>query len=349
MFYSSSLFEIFTNNIDKIAFRIGDFEIAWYGIIIFIGFVVAALAGFLKAHFWYRIPTEPILYYLIMAIPLSIIGARVWAAAIGEINIVDFFNFRNGGMAIQGGVMAAGICGLIYFPLILRSAKYNVKTCLNDEVKVKRISTFVYSDCIIPCILIGQVIGRWGNFVNAEVFGEIATPEQLSWLKSFMPEVYKGMIINGQLRQPLFLYESFANFIIFVTLYAGAEFVSFRKAGDIGALYFVLYGIVRTIMEPLRAGNFSYITSLITSILMIVFGIGFIIYNHLYLNKHRDQFIVFTMYKAFQLPFKKIYYLMSSSYKKEIDRYDSDWKNWGNPKPLKLKRTNEEMMYYNGQ
>lgn len=54
------------------------------------------------------------------------------------------------------------------------------------------------------------------------------------------------------------------------------------------------------------------------------------------------------MYKGFQIPFKKLYYLMSSSYKKEVDRYDPNWENWGNPKPLKLKRTTEEMLYYNG-
>lgn len=348
MFDSGVLFQIFTNNINNVAFKIGDLEVAWYGVIIFFGFVFASLACFLKAHLWYKIPTEPILYYLFIAIPVSIIGARVWAAVIGEINIVDFFNFRNGGLAIQGGVMAACIAALIYFPLILKSAKYNVKTCLNDEVKVKRVSTFVYADCLLPCILVGQVIGRWGNFVNAEIFGAEATPEQLSWLKSFLPFVYEGMIINGVLRQPLFLYESFANFIIFMGIYFGAEFISFRKAGDIGALYFISYGVLRTIMEPLRFSQFGYTTSLVTSILMIVFGVIFILYNHLYLNKHRNQFIIFTMYKGFQIPFKKLYYLMSSSYKKEVDRYDPNWENWGNPKPLKLKRTTEEMLYYNG-
>ncbi|MGL4647337.1 MAG: prolipoprotein diacylglyceryl transferase [Mycoplasmoidaceae bacterium] len=340
-----------SNGIPNIAFEIFGAPIAWYGVIIFIGFMVAAGCAFAKAHWWYKIPIEPMLYCAVIAIPLAILGARAWSFAIGDAEgnfFLNFFSFENGGLAIHGGIFATFTFGLIFFPLVLKLPAYQVRTSLDGKEQVRRVSSYVYADCILPAILIGQVIGRWGNWVNGEVFGAVATPEELEWLKNVMPLVYQGMIINGVLYQPLFLYESFANFWVFIFLFIGMEFVPKRKAGDIGALYFVFYGIVRAIMEPLRFGDFKFETSLVIAILMLIGGVAFILYNHLYLVKHRDTFILYKCYKKFQVPFKKLYYNLSTDFKSMINKYDPNWKNWGNKKPLKIHKEANEIFFYNG-
>ena len=239
------------------------------------------------------------------------------------------------------------------FPYILRKPKYNVKTKFNNNVYVRQVSMWVYADAIIPCILVGQIIGRWGNFFNQEVYGAIVINPEVSfaWLKTLMPAVYDNMFINGSFRQPLFLYESFANFWVFLILYVGLEFVKFRKAGDLGILYFVFYGIVRLIMEPFRDNDFEFVATIVTSVLFIVIGITLLVLNHLVISKNRKTKVWFMLWV------KTKYYLNfnnwrqvrnnnlsnSNTNKKEINKP----KTYGFIKPPVFTRTEEEMLFYN--
>ncbi len=138
-------------------------------------------------------------------------------------------------------------------------------------------------DIILPAFFIGQAIGRWGNFANQEIYG--AQVDSLNWLPNFISD---RMFIDGAFRQPLFLYESIADLIGFVTIIAFVKNISSLKKGSAAASYFFLYGLNRSIFELLRDEQFIMKwfnvipTSFITALLMMLFGIMMLIY----LNKN---------------------------------------------------------------
>ena len=348
------------NALNPVAFKLGTLEVKWYGIFIFIGFVLAIIFACIKLAKWYKVSYDPFFYFIFIGVPVSILGARLWSFIIGDAQVqpgsnffIDYWNFQGGGLAIQGGVIFTLLAACIWFPYILRKPKYNVKTKFNNNFYVRQVSMWVYADAIIPCILVGQIIGRWGNFFNQEVYGAIVTNPEVSfaWLKTLMPAVYDNMFINGSFRQPLFLYESFANFWVFLILYVGLEFVKFRKAGDLGILYFVFYGIVRLIMEPFRDNDFEFVATIVTSVLFIVIGITLLVLNHLVISKNRKTKVWFMFWV------KTKYYLNfnnwsqvrnnnlsnSNTNKKEINKP----KTYGFIKPPVFTRTEEEMLFYN--
>lgn len=289
---------------DPTAFSLGSLEIRWYGIFFTLGFILAIAAACVKLEYWYKVSSNPFYWFVFIGIPVSLLGARIWSFVIGDAAklletenfFVAFFDFRQGGLAIQGGVLFTVLAACIYFPLILKKPKYNVKTKIGEDLYVKQVSMWVYADAIIPCILIGQIIGRWGNFMNQEVYGPAVAPENIAsmnWLRDFMPAVWKGMFIKDSsgaytFHQPFFLYESMINFVFLIILYVGAEFVKFRKAGDIGIAYFFLYGLVRLCMEPFRDGPFKFSFSIVTSVLFIVVAVVLIVLNHAVFAKNRQ-------------------------------------------------------------
>lgn len=332
--------------------KIGDLslDIAWYGIFISIGFIAAIVFAAIKLHFWYKVSYDPFLFFCIIGIPVSILGGRLWSFIIGDTKLgpgdnffIEFWHIRSGGMAIQGAILATVIAAGIWFPIILRKPKYNVKT-YNSETNnhiVKQVSMWVYADAIIPCILMGQIIGRWGNFFNQELYGATISEKDLLWLKNVMPKVFEGMFINGEFKQPLFLYESFANFWFFLIIYVGCEFISFRKAGDLGFLYFLFYGILRLIMEPFRDNQFQHLTSIITSVLFIVFSVFGIILNHFVLSRNRE-------FKILELVLKWLsFYLILWMFPKKRSEHTA-YHTYGFKNRFVFKRSETEMLYYNG-
>ncbi|MCF0218058.1 MAG: prolipoprotein diacylglyceryl transferase [Malacoplasma sp.] len=345
----------------SIAFYIGNLPIAWYGILFAIGFIFAIIFACVKLEKWYKISCNPFYWFVFVGIPVSLLGARIWSFVIGDAAKVlannqnffsAFFDFRSGGLAIEGGVMLTVIAAFIYFPLVLKKPKYHVKTKIGDEFFVKQVSMWVYADAIVPCILVGQIIGRWGNFFNQEVYGPATTAQGLAWLQTVMPGVYNHMNINGVYYHPFFLYESFFNFWFFIFLYVACEFIKQRKAGDLAIGYFILYGILRTCMEPFRHSDYKFNTSIVTSVLFVVIGIALLICNHLVFAKHRDfKFWAYFWYCVSE-KYKKIHNLIFS--KKSANAVNANKKNLAksNEKQKLDKssfyRKKSEMFYYNG-
>lgn len=89
------------------------------------GFGIAVLTYCLRLKFHYKVSYEPGFYYMFVCIPVSILCARLWSLAIGD--ATDFLNFRQGGLAIQGGVIGGVISALIFFPLILKKPTFHVR------------------------------------------------------------------------------------------------------------------------------------------------------------------------------------------------------------------------------
>lgn len=215
-------------DINNVAFSIGDYQIYWYGIIIGIGFILAfiyALAN-LK-HF--KIPSDKFLDCVIVGLITAIIGARLYYVLFSwdfySSHPEKIFAIHDGGLAIYGGIIGALLGGCI----VAKILKLNIPAIL---------------DIAALGFLIGQGIGRWGNFVNQEAFG---TETNLPW--GMMSENTGGVTVH-----PCFLYESLWCLLGFVLLHFFSK--KFRKYdGQIFLLYLVWYGFERMIVEGLRTDS----------------------------------------------------------------------------------------------
>ena len=180
-----------------------------YAFTMTLGFVLAICFSFFKAY-RKKVPYEPIIVCLLFVIPLSLLfGSFFGKLEDPDFNGIDKFAFWQGGMSIHGGVIGGAIAGDL--GLLVLARRYNI-------------SMATYFDIILPNVLLGQIVGRWGNFFNHELLGRPTTLHALRWLPPFLRENcfewqsgHPEMNGNGgiQYRQPLFLYESFLNFILF--------------------------------------------------------------------------------------------------------------------------------------
>lgn len=343
-----------------LAFKIGSFEVRWYPIMIMMGFVLAICLSLYKL--WRnKVNTDIFYYYIFITIPLSIIGARCWhyfSEWDSNSSFLGLIGFNNGkwsaisGLSIIGGVLLPSIVSLIYFPLMLNKPKYMVR----DGDKVKRVSMWVYADAIIPTILIGQVAGRWGNFFNHELYGNPAE-SGLPWLKAIFPGIWSQMHIDGStwmnpdiegnsiyLKHPQFLYESFFNLIGFITIYIGMEFIKQIKKGGQTGMYFVWYGMVRTISEPFKfhekdaAGSYPMGPYIFGSILLIIIGLFIIIWTQYFLyykfNNKKVAYMLFVKTKlwyawqSFIYFIKKTKYIFNQKRKENWDRLNKAKKDY---------------------
>ncbi len=237
---------------DPIAFSIFGIDVAWYGIIIATAMLIGTALGIKEAN-KVGLGEDLLLDFLIISIPLSIIGARLyyvlfrWDYYKGDIlKIVDI---RSGGLAIHGGVIMAILVAIIY-------------------TKVKGINFWILADIAAPSLVLGQSIGRWGNYINKEAHGG---PTNLPW----------GILVDGVKVHPTFLYESLWNFFLFLFL------INYRKKyqklpGELFLIYLSGYSFIRYFIESLRTdslmiGNLKI--AQVVSILGFLLGIIIFIYR----------------------------------------------------------------------
>lgn len=229
------------------AFYIGDIAIKWYAIIIVSGMLVAlGLFVFLsskrsiivdKTNILEKrrsLDNEFCLAMFIFAIVFAIIGARLFFV-IPRGDLASFFDFRTGGLTIIGGI-PCGALGIYICCLIYKKSFFRV------------------TDLVVPCLLLGQVIGRWGNFVNGELYGMEITVE---WLQFFPMAVQ----INGTWHAANFFYEMMLNLVgMCIALYLIYRYKERIKPGVLTTGYLAWYALVRGCLEflkedPHRWGN----------------------------------------------------------------------------------------------
>ncbi len=214
------------NNLSKY-FKIGNFEIHWYGVIICTGLILCMVLAMLRSKS-YGIKRDDLLDYILAGIPISIVCARIYYVIFSwgyySKHPGDIFKIWNGGIAIYGSVI-----GMVLVALI--------------GTKIKKRSFLHLLDFAMPYIILGQAIGRWGNFINQEAYGS-----QTNWLFAMTGSEIEGSV------HPTFLYESVWCFIGF------AFMVIYRKKlqkyiGEVTALYMMIYGFERAIVEGLRTDS----------------------------------------------------------------------------------------------
>lgn len=244
-------------NINRVAFSIFGKDIFWYGIIIAIGFIIASLYLSKKVNqFGY---THDHLYdLLILCLPIGIICARIYYVIFQwdeyKSNPISALYIWNGGLAIYGGIIGSFITIYLYG----KKNKLNIAGLLD----------------VASCgIIIGQIFGRWGNFVNAEAFGsETNLPFGMS-------------IDGGPTVHPTFLYESFWNLIGFIIIHFYIKHRKFK--GEIFLIYVSWYGFGRFLIEGLRADSL-YIPSTQLRISQVIALTSFIIaFGLLFIGKKK--------------------------------------------------------------
>jgi len=220
--------------VDNVAFTINLFglqrSIYWYGIIIACGM----LLGIWMATYNARrrgFKSEMILDIALIAVVLAVIGARVHYVVFSwefykDGPFIDVFKIWNGGLAIYGGLIG-GLLGVFVYS---RFAK-------------KRFLSL--ADLLIPSLVLGQAIGRWGNFVNQEAYGWLI--ENPAW--TFFPAAV-FIKSEGAFHMATFFYESMWNFGVFAFLMAYMR--KNRREGNVFFFYLLLYGIGRMIIEGYR-------------------------------------------------------------------------------------------------
>ena len=270
--------------------------VRWYAIFIMLGFVVAIVLACLKMWKRYKISTEPFYWFILIGVPLAIFGANFGSCVLGKPAGKDWSEFWTSfgtGLAIEWGILFVVIAAFIYFPLVLKAPRYRVRDSFGETHEVKKVSFWMYADAIMPCILIAQFIGRWGNYMNQEVYGATVTNDSLAWfLHNCLPYMYVG----GEWKQPLFLWEGIANLAMFFILYFGVEFIKQRKAGDMAAGYILWYGALRLGLEPLRDSQYKSTATMVFSAIFVAAGALFILINHLLVAKVRDKKVWHTLF-----------------------------------------------------
>ncbi|MBD2872619.1 prolipoprotein diacylglyceryl transferase [Paenibacillus arenilitoris] len=228
--------------LNPIAFTLGSIEVHWYGIIL----GTAALVGLLLAvQEGKRFGIKPDFFMdlLLLGVPSAIIGARIYYVAFMwedyKGRFLDVFKIWEGGIAIYGALIGAFICGFFYF----RYKGYNFWRMV---------------DICAPSLLAGQMIGRWGNFMNQEAYGGETTEAFLRDTLHLPNFIVEQMLINGAYRHPAFLYESLWSLVGLVILFILRR-QRFLRAGELVASYVIWYSLGRFFIEALRTDSLAFI------------------------------------------------------------------------------------------
>ncbi len=254
-------------SLNPIFIQIGSLPIYWYGVII-------ALGAFLGLYLATReadrlgLNKDLIIDLIVFAIPISILSARIYYVVFEWHRYVDqpwwkVFAIWEGGIAIHGALIGAVITAIVY-------------------TKVKKISFWQIADILAPGLILGQAIGRWGNFMNQEAHGGPIAEATYNSFHQYLPDfIMNQMCIEGVMYHPTFLYESFWNILVLILLLVIRRYNPLR--GEVFLTYVMSYSIGRLFIEGLRTDSlylFGQIrTAQLMSILLIIGAVVLIIYR----------------------------------------------------------------------
>ncbi|MDF2814400.1 MAG: diacylglyceryl transferase [Paenibacillus sp.] len=226
--------------LNPVAFSLGPIPVHWYGIILGSAALVGLMLAIQEGKRFGIIP-EFFMDLLLIGVPSAIIGARIYYVAFKwdayKNNLWDVFAIWQGGIAIYGALIGA-IIGAVIF---VRRRGYNF---------------WRIADIAAPSLIVGQMIGRWGNFVNQEAHGG---PVEESFLRDtlHLPNfIIDQMYIDGVFYHPTFLYESLWNLVGLGLLFVLRR-QSFLRAGELFFSYFIWYSIGRFFIEGIRTDSLA--------------------------------------------------------------------------------------------
>ena len=261
---------IFIENL-KNTFKIGNYTIAYYGVIIAIGMLIGF---YVSVYVGKKINVnEDVLYDIfIICVLLGVIGARAYYVLFRldyyTIRPYEILDIRGGGLAVFGGIIL-GTCGIIIYCLI------------------KKINILKVMDATMFGVVVGQAIGRYGNFFNMEAFGDytdnifaMRLDNSTVTFKQTLNTIEENGVRYIQ-AHPTFLYESTLNILLLVIMFVILNKM-YKFNGQTFATYLIGYGIIRFFVEALRTDSlmfYNFKVSQIVALICILVGVGFYIYN----------------------------------------------------------------------
>lgn len=253
-------------SVNPIAFNLFGIDIMWYAIIIVSAIVLVSwLAS--KEAVKVGLREDDVVDLMLWALPISIVGARLYYVLFELDYYIEnpgqILAIRSGGLAIYGGLIAGGL--VVYF-----------------FTRHRFISTWKFLDVAAPSVILAQGIGRWGNFMNHEAYGEVVSRNFLESLH--LPKfIIENMYIDGEYRQPTFLYESVWSVLGFVVLILLRRKPNFLKEGEVALVYVIWYSLGRFFIEGMRTdslwiGDVIRVSQMLSGLLFIG-AIGLLIYR----------------------------------------------------------------------
>lgn len=268
------------NELNNVAINLFGLNVYWYGLIIASAITIGILCvdHTLKKE---GKSLDDIINFILIVLITSVLGARIYYVAFSwdyyKDHLGQILNFRAGGIAIYGAVIASILTAIIY-------------------CKVKKINFFWLADLFAPYLLLGQCMGRWGNFFNKEAFGSstnslFAMAIRCDAVKNIPNALMDQFIQIGEANyiqvHPTFLYESVGSFIIFLILLIIYKHKKYD--GDVFAFYLMGYSFVRFFVEGLRTDSLYCGPFRVSQLVAIgLFLIGLVIFFASRI-KHRDK------------------------------------------------------------
>ena len=270
--------------VNRVAFSLFGIDIYWYGIILTTGLMLSAMLG-IHLSKRYNIDQDHLLDVIMIGGVMGIVCARIYYVAFAPFeynSFWDMINIRDGGIGIYGGIIGAFVFGGL-------------------ACKWRKIDFFDAADITATCFMLGQSIGRWGNYVNQEAFGTNTTglfgmisENTTRYLTRVAPTLSRqGIIVDPNMPvHPTFLYESVWCAIGFLLLYH--HFTKNRKfRGEMICLYAVWYGVGRFFIEGLRTDSLATSgglrTSQIIAVVTVTAGLIILAYNYIKIRKMEKE------------------------------------------------------------
>ena len=257
----------------KVAFTLFGWTVRWYGIILAAAFLAAAVYAIIRAP-KFGITQDDFIDVITISTPIAIIGARLYYVAFQWEQYVDdpisILYIWKGGAAIYGGILG----GLLAALIVTTVKKIRFTACL---------------DVVGPAFLIGQAIGRWGNFVNQEAYGTVTN---LPWRM--------GVTVGGALQyvHPTFLYESLWNICGFFLIHIFSKRRKYN--GQVFLWYVAWYGLGRGMIEGLRTDSLYFAgtdvrVSQVLAYASLVAALLVLVYNSIFRQHDRSELADLTL------------------------------------------------------
>ncbi len=252
--------------LDRVFFEVGPFTIYWYGVIIatgaFLGLYLAT-----KESDRLGLKKDLMVDLVVFAIPIAIISARIYYVIFEWENYVGqpwwkIFAVWEGGIAIHGALIGSVLTAIIY-------------------ARVKKVSFWQLADIAAPSLILGQAIGRWGNFMNQEAHGGPISESAYQSFHQYLPDfIMNQMCIDGVMYHPTFLYESVWNILVLILLLVLRRKNPLR--GNVFLTYIIAYSVGRFFIEGMRTDSLyggGLRAAQVMSIILIIGSIGLMIYR----------------------------------------------------------------------
>lgn len=242
---------------------IGNFEIRWYSVIILVGMLIGIKLAQREAK-KFNIPTDFIFNLAFWCIIIGIIGARAYYVLfrfdIYKDDLLSIFKIWEGGLAIHGGLIAGFITGIIY--------------CKRYSASIPKMC-----DIAVVSIILGQAIGRWGNFFNNEAYGGEVNLATLKSIKIIPEFVIKGMHDGTVYHHPTFYYESLWCLLGFIILLIIRRF-KYIKNGQVTGVYLMWYSLGRFFIEISRTDSLTFggfQVAQVVSVILFIIGLSIVL------------------------------------------------------------------------